>query len=351
MHCWHAPCRALVLAAAFVLLTGAQTNGCDPGDPGGVCANVQEPDCPDGVLEPGGADANGCPLPSTCVPVDPCQDPDCQRIDPPDPDDLCSQTGGEPYEWCEEACWNDGDGDGQPDPGCQAEPICWRDCDCGWDGIFEPAIGCMPIDPGDRCEQSGGQFGDGWCACPWGLVYDEWAGCVPDPWLQCESSGGRMQGVCAAEDDPWGSGVCWDECVCEDGYIFDSTYGCYPGPELLCDWSDGRWQQQCDEGQGEPSCWDDCACPDGLAFDDYAGCVPDWSGLCADAGGEWTVICDPDGGSCWEDCLCPAGAMFDWVSACVGTEDCTNGLDDDRNGLIDCDDPMCAGAEGCPVVY
>jgi hypothetical protein len=37
--------------------------------------------------------------------------------------------------------------------------------------------------------------------------------------------------------------------------------------------------------------------------------------------------------------------------SCIGTEACTsciNGLDDDGNGLVDCADPTCQGLFGCP---
>ena len=37
-------------------------------------------------------------------------------------------------------------------------------------------------------------------------------------------------------------------------------------------------------------------------------------------------------------------------TAPVPQEDCTNGIDDDGDGLIDCDDPSCSGIAECPVV-
>lgn len=37
-------------------------------------------------------------------------------------------------------------------------------------------------------------------------------------------------------------------------------------------------------------------------------------------------------------------------TAPVPQEDCTNGIDDDGDGLIDCDDPSCSGVAACPVV-
>ncbi len=37
-------------------------------------------------------------------------------------------------------------------------------------------------------------------------------------------------------------------------------------------------------------------------------------------------------------------------TAPVPQEDCTNGIDDDGDGLIDCEDPSCSGYEACPVI-
>lgn len=37
-------------------------------------------------------------------------------------------------------------------------------------------------------------------------------------------------------------------------------------------------------------------------------------------------------------------------TAPVPDEDCSNGVDDDGDGLVDCDDPACSGVEACPVI-
>ena len=423
MHRWRALLQTLVVSSAFVVLTGAQSNGCDPGDPGPICEPVVDPECPDGQLEPGGVDGDGCALPAVCVPDpcvlaggtpstyctedDACPDRDCGCQDwcdcgptayfdgqtcvpfpdpctstggawdewcqddqtclsycvcpdgatydemqgcltPPDPNELCEWTGGTPNEWCQDACWEDQDGDGQIDD-CGADPVCWTDCDCGWDAYFDPWVGCVTMDPGVLCEQTGGHFCDGWCECPWGTYYDEWSGCIPDPWVLCDSSGGVMETVCSEDDGQWGDAACWDQCTCPEGYVFDTQYGCYPGQQLLCEWSGGSWDQTCSDDWGQESCWDECTCPEGTYFDGYSGCVVDYATLCVQAGGEWVVTCDEQWGSCWEDCACPDGQYFDWVSACVTPEDCENGVDDDGNGLVDCDDWACSYGEACFV--
>jgi len=37
-------------------------------------------------------------------------------------------------------------------------------------------------------------------------------------------------------------------------------------------------------------------------------------------------------------------------TAAVPVEDCSNGIDDDGDGLVDCDDPSCSGVEECPTI-
>ena len=49
----------------------------------------------------------------------------------------------------------------------------------------------------------------------------------------------------------------------------------------------------------------------------------------------------------------PASASNDGArcpTAPVPQEDCINGLDDDGDGLVDCDDPSCSGVASCPVI-
>lgn len=38
------------------------------------------------------------------------------------------------------------------------------------------------------------------------------------------------------------------------------------------------------------------------------------------------------------------------TGSCGAIEDCTNGIDDDGDGLIDCDDPDCGGVGTCPEI-
>jgi len=74
------------------------------------------------------------------------------------------------------------------------------------------------------------------------------------------------------------------------------------------------------------------------------------------------IFCDdPDNdGICAPDDICPAGddrldsngnGIPDACDIPVGGEVCFNGVDDDRNGLIDCADPICFGLPECLGVF
>ena len=70
---------------------------------------------------------------------------------------------------------------------------------------------------------------------------------------------------------------------------------------------------------------------------------------------------DPDNdGICAPDDICPAGddrldsngnGIPDACDGPVGGEVCLNGIDDDRNGLIDCADPICFGLPECTGIF
>ncbi len=83
---------------------------------------------------------------------------------------------------------------------------------------------------------------------------------------------------------------------------------------------------------------------------DRAACIPatgSCSATCADADGD--TICD-------QDDICAAGDdRIDTdgdgtPDACEGIELCTNGIDDDTNGLVDCFDAACAADPACAIV-
>ncbi len=52
-------------------------------------------------------------------------------------------------------------------------------------------------------------------------------------------------------------------------------------------------------------------------------------------------------------CFGPSASSNDGArcpTAPVPQEDCVNGIDDDNDGLVDCDDPSCSGIASCPVI-
>ena len=65
-----------------------------------------------------------------------------------------------------------------------------------------------------------------------------------------------------------------------------------------------------------------------------------------DDGGSDTEDCSngiDDDGDSYIDC-----DDFDCTDSCEGSEDCTNGVDDDDDGYIDCNDFDCTGSANCP---
>ncbi|MDP9035082.1 MAG: hypothetical protein M3O50_09765 [Myxococcota bacterium] len=81
-----------------------------------------------------------------------------------------------------------------------------------------------------------------------------------------------------------------------------------------------------------------CAAPDGIAGgDDDAAVIgsDDASDASADAGGQEAEAGDDD--RALDECVA------------VGPEDCTNGIDDDCNGLTDCADPACNSKFRCAL--
>jgi cysteine-rich repeat protein len=114
--------------------------------------------------------------------------------------------------------------------------------------------------------------------------------------------------------------------------------------------------EECDDGNGDsgdgcsPACLIEgveTACDDGLD-NDLDGLVD-----CADPDCAQDPACEPVCGTgiVEGDEICDDGNLVDGDgcnSDCYPEEtDCSNGIDDDRDGLVDCMDPDCAAAPAC----
>ncbi|HEY0840618.1 MAG TPA: DUF4215 domain-containing protein, partial [Vulgatibacter sp.] len=110
--------------------------------------------------------------------------------------------------------------------------------------------------------------------------------------------------------------------------------------------------ESCDDGNTDPGdgCSTDCQIEPG--WDCTAGgCVP----VCGDGalvgseecdGGELGGLTCADFGGNVGTLSCTEGCTID-SSACTLVELCEGGEDDDGNGLVDCEDPACAGTPSC----
>ncbi|HPU94811.1 MAG TPA: hypothetical protein PK398_01395 [Candidatus Gracilibacteria bacterium] len=87
----------------------------------------------------------------------------------------------------------------------------------------------------------------------------------------------------------------------------------------------------------DPGCFDAEACE--------SVCVPSCSGkVCGDNG------CGGSCGFCGTGLTCNASGRCVVSPSSEGTGDCVDGIDNDADGLTDCDDPGCFDAEACQEV-
>jgi hypothetical protein len=114
-----------------------------------------------------------------------------------------------------------------------------------------------------------------------------------------------------------------------------ASVDCQPnGVADLCDFTDGT-SEDCD-GNKIP---DECDIAEGRLNDDNLNGVPDVCEVCGDGD------CDPNesGCDCPNDCGPPPAGEF-------GGPACSNGRDDDCDGLHDCEDPNCATEIVCGAI-
>ncbi len=344
---------------------------------GGACGGTPETNCAnnvdddgDGLVDCADADCFGdpnCLGPQTefsCTngidddldgDVD-CDDADCLN------DPACVTPGNE---ICNDGLDNDGDGfvdcddsdcvlspscdsgdgaccaPGNPTPGCDdelgedcvcaADPFC---CNVQWDAICADVFVnvCNGSCSGNEiCDNGLDDDGDN-------LVDCDDVDCVNDP--NCVTPGVELFCANGLDDDNDGLVDCADpDCAADPSCQNPTTEtNCADGidndvdGDVDCADSDCTFSPSCDAGDGDcctangtPGCVDepgeDCVC----ALDPFC-CNNQWDGLCAN---QYQNQC---GGSC------------------TGTEVCTNGLDDDGDGLVDCDDLVdCAGDPSCAI--
>jgi hypothetical protein len=161
-----------------------------------------------------------------------------------------------------------------------------------------------------------------------------------------DSGDGADEGTLDGEDEC----LTADDCVALHG-VSDpcSPYGCEEG---VCETSALEDGVECDDSD---ACTSNTTCNNGvcegesLNCDDKNECTSD---SCNPANGcvnetlKDGASCD-DGSECTVKDKCNDGECKGGKNIC--TEDCANEKDDNENGLVDCADPECAGAEECPM--
>jgi len=206
--------------------------------------------------------------------------------------------------------------------------------DCTADGCA-PLTGCLniPVADGSPCSD-----GD---ACTTG---DECAAgtCIPSGVLDCDDTNSCTTDGC----DP-GTGCVntplLDGAPCDDGDActageFCTAVVCGGGSAVDCDDGDSCTIDSCDPATGCVN----APLPDGSACDDGDLCTLGDAcagGVCLPSD---VVDCD-DGDPCTRDWCEPADGLCHYAAQPCPEIDCADGIDNDWDGLTDCEDPDCAG--------
>jgi hypothetical protein len=324
-----------------------QTQECDPS---------REWSCHDGV------DNDGDGLPD-------CLDPDCQQACTEVCDDGVDNDGdsltdcADPDCWAEDGCYAgdeicrngvDDDGDGLidcEDPDCADLPACDRVEICNNDGVDDDDDGLADCDDPDCannpyclelvCDDSEDNDGNGLVDCddpmcvglP-GCIPSQ--SCVPSELLLC---GDSIVGSTAGRLDNFNSYPCLPGSFHggEHYYLIQPV----PGQLVTVALNDNSANQ-------------DLQLIASTTDDQVGGCNLNDSCLISDQTTTWDqeVVLDVDSVlNLWVivDSAAAGGGFFDLDVICSAEHelDCTNGLDDDNDGLVDCMDPDCIGTTNC----
>ena len=219
-----------------------------------------------------------------------------------------------------------------------------------WDGASTSDAGCQP---GAPCTAEGNRCQIGTTSCADGVA-------------SCESLTPAINGTPCGLDQ-----------VCKDGNCIDCAAGSRCDPGVEC--KNGRLD--CSFESGDVACVatgyaaDGTPCASGVCYAgacnsstcgglagtgcdagmvcDKNGCGTDVVGVCVSSQTACTDQLDPvcgcDGRTYTNNCLrSVAGVALAHPGACLNAvENCTNGIDDNGDGLTDCEDPQCQATHVC----
>jgi hypothetical protein len=316
-------CAFCVNPGAVEVLDGID-NDCDGLLMDGECATDE--DCAEGVCDPDTHTCTGCLQDVDCTDDNPCTDDTCEA-------GVCTFTNNT------EDC-DDGDACTENDVCSEgtcggADMVCDDDNPCT-DDSCEPATGCTftnnvaECDDGDACTTDD-TCADGQCVGGDAPDCDDDDACTVDA---CDPATGCVNTPASCDD----GNICTDDSC-------DPATGCV-NTDVVCD--DGN---DCTEDSCDPDSEDGCV------FTPITGCAASCDPA-NDAGGEDNGDCAP-----YRD---PAlGNAYGWgcyEGTCVAYEDldgdewadepeeyCSDGIDGDLDGLMDCLDPDCAADPACFV--
>ena len=290
---------------------GLYCNGAETCDGAGRCQPGTPVDCNDGV---GCTDDSCDEVNDTCVNA--ANDANC-----PDDGQFC--TG---VEYCDTV--TDCDTTGNP---CQAGETCNE----GTETCDQAVCGNGTVDAGEACDE-GVANGTTTCGCQSDCTYaSAGTSCADGAFCNgdetCDGAGACQSGTPVTCDD----GVGCTEDICNE--VDDACLNIADNTNCPDDGSFCNGTEFCDEANDCSSSGDPCqageTCNEGTDTCDALTCavIPDKGTCAADPNCQW--VGKGKNGSCQD--IPPA-------------EDCTDGIDNDGDGLADCDDSDCAGIGSCP---